>query len=169
VSAKHPSGADCENHCSYCAADKAQRGDAAMPSVQWPERFTDAQKARARAIVSPQPTPTVTGSVAAWPLVIDYAAHELPFAGMPATALVVADMLARDEYGRNKYQVPLTSDNDRDHLIDWYQEKLDGLAYARAEIESGDKTGIGKRLFRHELTQAIELRIAIGLRDGEIG
>jgi len=48
---------------------------------------------------------------------------------------VVEDMRTRDRVGRERYGVPLTTGNGRDHLVDLYQELLDATAYSRAEIE----------------------------------
>jgi hypothetical protein len=42
---------------------------------------------------------------------------------------IVSDMRARDAMGRERYGVPLTADNGRNHLVDAYQEALDLLVY----------------------------------------
>jgi hypothetical protein len=49
--------------------------------------------------------------------------------------LVVADMQARDAEGRRKYGVPLQPANNRNALVDAYQESLDQTVYLRSEIE----------------------------------
>lgn len=50
-------------------------------------------------------------------------------------SLTLADMRERDRVGRERYGVPLTTHNGRDHLVDAYQEALDGVAYLRAHLE----------------------------------
>lgn len=54
------------------------------------------------------------------------------------------DMVARDDMGRAKYGVPLTSGDGRDHLVDAYQEALDLLAYARQELDEAERAAVGK-------------------------
>lgn len=49
--------------------------------------------------------------------------------------LVLADLAERKAYGIAKYGVAHQYDNGRDHLVDLYQELLDGCVYVRAEIE----------------------------------
>lgn len=58
-----------------------------------------------------------------------------PKASTPIWALVIADMHARDHYGRAKYRTPLQANNGRDPLVDAYQEALDLCVYLRQEIE----------------------------------
>lgn len=53
----------------------------------------------------------------------------------PVWHFVVADMLARNALGTERYGKPLFVDNDRDHLQDAYEEALDLAVYLRAEIE----------------------------------
>lgn len=50
-------------------------------------------------------------------------------------SLTLADMRERDRVGRERYGVPLTTHNGRDHLVDAYQEALDGVVYLRAHLE----------------------------------
>lgn len=52
--------------------------------------------------------------------------------------LVIADMEARDEFGRKKYGTPLQPHNGRDALTDAYQEALDLLVYLRQMIYERD-------------------------------
>jgi hypothetical protein len=59
----------------------------------------------------------------------------VPNDGVAVWDLVIADMQARDQTGRERYGTPLQVENGRSHLIDAYQEMLDGAAYLRAEIE----------------------------------
>jgi hypothetical protein len=49
--------------------------------------------------------------------------------------MVIEDMKARDNLGRERYGTPLQIDNGRDFLIDAYQESLDLVVYLRGEIE----------------------------------
>lgn len=58
----------------------------------------------------------------------------------PATwELVIADMKTRDHFGFLKYGIRHQHDNERDHLVDAYQEALDLALYLRAEIEKRKK------------------------------
>lgn len=103
---------------------------------------------------SEEPDPTVGKRPPAWELVIAYVDHIMPKADQPLLTtpaagfmsltremfeLARADMIERDAIGFAKYQVRLTSDNGRDHLVDAYQENLDFIVYVRAEL---DKLGI---------------------------
>jgi hypothetical protein len=99
-----------------------------------------------------QPAPAATGSRPVWDEVIRRATGEDGFRNSmqdDAIALVYAlalrvyrddnratahshvidDMRARDRMGRERYGVPLTADNGRNHLVDAYQEALDLLVY----------------------------------------
>ena len=131
-------------------------------------RFTDTELARAECLVGPQSAPANTGSQACWPLVIlDVPTFAWARSLAPVRRLMIADILARDTYGRNKYKVPLTYDNNRDHLQDAYQEALDMVAYLKAESMAGDDTGVAALLYRKAILFALELRTAIAQRDGE--
>ena len=56
--------------------------------------------------------------------------------GNPAVwDLVIADMKARDQLGRERYGTPLQPFNGRDALVDAYQEALDLAVYLRQAIE----------------------------------
>lgn len=48
--------------------------------------------------------------------------------------LVIADMKARDQVGRQRYGTPLQPFNGRKALIDLYQELLDAVVYCRQAI-----------------------------------
>lgn len=54
----------------------------------------------------------------------------------PIWELIVKDMQARDQLGRERYGVPLQAGNGRDSLQDAYEEALDLVAYLRTEIEN---------------------------------
>lgn len=57
----------------------------------------------------------------------------------PATwELVIKDMQARDQLGRERYGTPLQPNNGRKSLVDAYQEVLDLAAYMRNAIEEQD-------------------------------
>lgn len=56
----------------------------------------------------------------------------------PVWQLVIADMQARDEFGRAKYGTPLQANNGRDALVDAYQEILDAAVYLRQLIVERD-------------------------------
>lgn len=49
--------------------------------------------------------------------------------------LVIADMVARDQWGRQCYGTPLQPLNGRDPIRDAYEESLDTSVYLRAAIE----------------------------------
>lgn len=55
----------------------------------------------------------------------------------PIWELVVADMIARDHVGRERYGTPLQAHNGRDALVDAYQEALDLCVYLRQALEEG--------------------------------
>jgi hypothetical protein len=52
--------------------------------------------------------------------------------------LVIADMQARDQVGRERYGTPLQPFNGRDALVDAYQEALDLAVYLRQAIAERD-------------------------------
>lgn len=52
--------------------------------------------------------------------------------------LVIADMQARDRFGLEKYKVRLQPFNERDALVDSYQELLDAIVYIRQLIFERD-------------------------------
>jgi len=58
-----------------------------------------------------------------------------PTSARPIWVLVIEDMLARDQLGRQRYGVPLQAGNGRDALRDAYEEALDLAAYLRQELE----------------------------------
>ena len=61
---------------------------------------------------------------------------------LPAVwSLVMADMNARDQIGRERYGVPLQPHNGRDALKDAYAEALDLCAYLRQAIYERDGVG----------------------------
>lgn len=66
--------------------------------------------------IRPQPSPAPNNAPGVW-------------------QLVIADMQARDEFGRRKYGTPLQPGNGRDALVDAYQEALDLCVYLRQLIE----------------------------------
>jgi hypothetical protein len=49
--------------------------------------------------------------------------------------LVMKDMQDRDTWGRSKYGTPLQPFNNRNALVDFYQEVLDATVYCRQKIE----------------------------------
>jgi len=66
-----------------------------------------------------QPAPTPNDKPAIWPLVIE-------------------DMNARDNLGRQRYGTPLQPDNGRDMLKDAYEEALDLACYLRGALYERD-------------------------------
>ena len=67
----------------------------------------------------PQPVPKANNHPAVWPLVL-------------------ADMVARDKLGRERYGVPLQPHNGRDTLRDAYEEALDLAVYLRSALYERD-------------------------------
>jgi len=60
----------------------------------------------------------------------------IPNNGRPAIwDLVIADMKARDQVGRERYGTPLQAFNGKDALLEAYQEALDLAVYLRQAIE----------------------------------
>ncbi len=57
----------------------------------------------------------------------------------PVWELVIADMQSRDQFGREKYGVPLQAFNGRDALKDIYEEQLDQVVYFRQLLEERDE------------------------------
>ncbi len=123
--------------------------------------------------IEDQPPPIATSRTPVWDLVIADAEHILSINDdAPDLKLAMIDMRERDRVGRERYGVPLTSHNGRNHLVDAYQEALDLVAYMRAEL---DERGCGPRIRNapdHATGQLVEaygiaLRLAVHLR-GEI-
>lgn len=56
----------------------------------------------------------------------------------PVWDLVVADMIARNMVGQERYGTPLQPFNGRDALVDAYQEALDLAVYLRQAIYERD-------------------------------
>lgn len=67
----------------------------------------------------PAPVNETDDNPAVWPFLI----------ARTGDASVLADMMARDQLGRQRYGVPLTVWNGRDALADAYQEALDLVVY----------------------------------------
>jgi hypothetical protein len=100
-----------------------------------------------------------------WELVIVDAARQ--FAGWRSCWQLVDDMTARDKIGRERYGTPLTTGNGRDHLVDAYQELLDGAVYMRAWLEENkhrEGHGDGDYL-RMQASYSSILHDAYALRD----
>lgn len=88
-----------------------------------------------------QPAPVATSRRSAWDLVIEHVQQRRPMVPFESVVdRVVTDMRDRDAVGRQRYGVPLTSGNGRNHLIDAYQEALDLAAYMAAELDEHGAT-----------------------------
>jgi hypothetical protein len=84
--------------------------------------------------IADQPAPIATDRRPSWEIVTSYVEQNAsPSLGV--VALVLSDMRARDAVGRQHYGTPLTSGNGRDHLVDAYQELLDGCVYLATELD----------------------------------
>lgn len=81
-----------------------------------------------------QPKPIATDRKPAWELVITYCQDNWP-AEDPTVRQILDDMAERDRIGRERYGVPLTSGNGRNHLVDAFQEQLDHVVYLAAWLD----------------------------------
>lgn len=97
--------------------------------------------------IADQPPPVATDRRPCWEIVIEHTDKRRGLSAYGATGvvdLVLSDMRERDRVGRARYDVPLTSGNGRDHLVDAYQEALDFAVYLAAEI---DEHGLGPETY----------------------
>ena len=83
-----------------------------------------------------QPPPRATDRRPTWDLVVSYveqlrrdSIHVSLGVGEDVIPLVLDDMRERDAVGLQRYGVPLTSGDGRDHLIEAYEEMLDASVY----------------------------------------
>lgn len=140
--------------------------------------------------VTSQPAPNNDpNGVPIWPLIISelqiaanasaelasskYGIHSDATRAKTLQAMIV-DAKERHEFGINKYGVPLVAKNDRDHLVDAYQELLDALVYLRADIEKHGGLPVNSswqtprpytvQVYEQILDHAIELRAIIAER-----
>lgn len=94
-----------------------------------------------------QPPPLPSRVVAGWDLVIDDLSglagearitggdvDRTPLGAAMQQRIMLALCASRDGFGRRKYGKRLRPRDGRDHLLDYLQERLDGLAYLRCEI-----------------------------------
>jgi ribosomal protein L37E len=100
--------------------------------------------------VPDQPPPVARpGRKPCWDIVIDYVQRpgrmQNAYDTTRITALVITDMRERDQVGRQRYGVPLTSGNGRNHLVDAYQELLDYVVYLVAELDEKQALPYGSR------------------------
>lgn len=116
--------ADVENHFEKHLSAQYNGGDPMIPvgkNEVEPSKLPDTKPGDRIRPTDPQPSPVKTDHPGVW-------------------ALVIADMKARDDFGRKKYGTPLQSNNGRDALVDLYQELLDACVYVRQEIEERKDT-----------------------------
>ena len=116
---------------------------------------------------TPQPKPKNATDRAVWPLVVLDVAEAAVLSDVPLAVerAITVDMLVRDAMGREKYGVPLVSDNGRDHAVDAYQEALDGCAYWKAEVLRMNSDD-ARTLYRSALEHALGCRRYLLERDG---
>ena len=79
-----------------------------------------------------QPDPIATDTRPVWEALID--AIEEVSKPLDVWPLMLGDMRERHRLGIERYGTPLTHDNGRDHLVDAYQEILDGMVYLAADL-----------------------------------
>lgn len=113
----------------------------------------------------PPPTPR-PDLIPVWEHVISdfklrFEGHETMDGGDPLYAVEHAlnDMRERDRVGRERYGTPLTTNNGRDHLVDAYQELLDGAVYLKAEWLEGNHQV--RRAYHRTLDAILELRVML--------
>ena len=89
-----------------------------------------------------QPLPRVSARRPTWEIVIGYveqlhrdSTHVSLGVGDNVIPLVIVDMRARDAVGLQRYGIPLTSGDGRDHLIEAYEEMLDASVYLTNELD----------------------------------
>lgn len=127
-----------------------------------------------------QPPPIRTGRRPSWEIVTTYVEqiwNENGYGASGVLAIVLADMRERDAIGRQRYGTPLTSGNNRDHLVDGYQEILDACVYIATELDEhgvGPSTMINEEQFPDRATRwhlhcvqqlfAAQVRASIQLR-----
>lgn len=115
-----------------------------------------------------QPSPIPNDKPALWPMVIEDFRNgfmrepEMSIEGYRnLVSKIVDDMHARDQFGRNKYGVPLQAGNGRDSLKDSYEELLDAAVYLKQSIEEWEAHALGTGQFisafcKHQKQIAIE-------------
>lgn len=84
---------------------------------------------------TPEPPPVPNATPAIWPLVERDLASRWDTRDTDLHADIVQDMRDRDAMGRAKYGVPLQAFNQRNPLVDLYQEQLDSAVYALACLQ----------------------------------
>ncbi len=118
-----------------------------------------------------QPPPEATDRRPAWDIVIEHIEHR-PSIDPTLNLLVIADMRERDRIGRERYGLPLTAGNGRNHLVDAYQEALDLAVYLAAYLDEHDVSpghpgplpatlGRVHQMFWEHVSMAIRLRAFI--------
>lgn len=103
-------------------------------------QMSSAQSSQIFGLSAPEPPPLATNRRPSWEILLAHVMERLPQA-----KLLHADMRDRDAFGRNKYGVPLTSGNGRNHLVDAYAEFLDAAVYITSEL---DELGFPPRVIR---------------------
>lgn len=119
---------------------------------------------------APQPDPKESPCAPVWPAVVDFVRAHTVLPDDAVSALLVADMVARNEAGIAKYGVPLRAHDGRDHLVDAYQESLDLTVYLRAHCEEAgpDAQEGAWSDFEDALILAHRIRSRIAARSGEL-
>ena len=118
-----------------------------------------------------QPDPKPNQNVPVWELVVEDLKREMPL--NPSFKSVMADMLARDQVGRERYKTPLQAFNGRDALQDAYEEALDQTVYLRQAIVEGDADATLDITFKlrleniywNTLDNCLALRSLLGLQN----
>lgn len=80
--------------------------------------------------------------------------------------LVIADVQQRKDHGLREYGTPLQAGNGRDHLRDFYEEQLDGVAYLRAHLDERDRAATKARADMTIANPTVTLLAATGINTG---
>lgn len=132
--------------------------------------IAQSRQRQVKTTVVDQPPPTPRPDlIPVWDHVISdfklrFEGHETMDGGNPLYAVYHAlnDMRERDRVGRERYGTPLTTNNGRDHLVDAYQELLDGAVYLKAEWLEGNHQV--RRAYHRTLDAILELRVMLDER-----
>ena len=117
-----------------------------------------------------QPQPILNEQPAVWQVVIQDVNEWWSSTNAPEVSIrsaLIQDMTDRDNFGREKYKVPLQPFNGRDALVDLYQEFLDATVYTRQLLLENPQTGPFPDLYTTLLRMLVTIRTELYLRDGK--
>lgn len=144
--------------------DTVNQFDPRLPS---PTEVMNAQ--HRHEVNTPEPAPTPNDRPAIWDLVVadvegTMSVNYPESSEIAVKTHAVADMRARDAFGRAKYGTPLQPENGRDALVDAYQEALDLSVYLKQSVvEKYD--GMVHAFYVDALNIVLELRQFLDTRN----